>query len=432
MDRCDQYWNRLLAEFHCENEEQLAALGIPIQKNELYLSACAAASPETRKRYEEVAARTMLYTHFRFIEYALGNDAFFMLFWAKHYSENCVPDDEFEAIHREILKVGGLDKLPQDNLSLSAKLLSVYGRLGLSLGAEPISRVKALYVSSMNTILDCILYKKAPSVPQRMEPIELKAREKAKGEGYSLALYRSPEYAAYRNKFKLARINKCIHRKADPTVLSDPEKLMALSKMFATTAEQSGLPAGLDDFGDSAAKRYAYLAERLRLSEPCFSELVFALLEAAFAADAAYKNARYEYLQTGLESLLDGIAHSYEGELAEMKNASDAEDLYKLDEIGKAVARNVALAGSRNLDRVNRLRGLLKVHDPKIEELLANCYGSIEKAYAEILNKADTVKAEFTKKQEEKARKAKRKKLFLAIGIPVLLIAVALIVVGVL
>ena len=115
-----------------------------------------------------------------------------------------------------------------------------------------------------------------------------------------------------------------------------------------------------------------------------------------------------------------------------MKNASDAEDLCKLDEIGKAVARNVALAGSRNLDRVNRLRGLLKVHDPKIEELLANCYGSIEKAYAEILNKADTVKAEFTKKQEEKARKAKRKKLFLAIGIPVLLIAVALIVVGVL
>ena len=26
MDICDQYWNRLLAEFHCENEEQLAAL----------------------------------------------------------------------------------------------------------------------------------------------------------------------------------------------------------------------------------------------------------------------------------------------------------------------------------------------------------------------------------------------------------------------
>lgn len=433
MDRCDQYWNQLLAEFHCENGEQLAALGIPIQKNELYLSACDAADAETKKRYEAIAALTMLHTHFRFIEYALKNDTFFMHFWAKHYSENCVPNDEFEGIHGEILKVGGLDRLPTDNLTLSARLLSVYGRLGLDLGAEPIARVKALYVSSMNTILDCILNKKAPSAPERMKPIALKAREKDKGEGYSLTLHRSPEYAAYRKKFTLARINQYLSRAADPAVLSDPEKLMKLSEILATTPNRYGLPGGLDDLGDSVAKRYATLAERIGASERFFTELGFALLEAAYAAepDATYQNARYEYLQGGLEGILKSITLTCEEKLTEMKNACDAWDSYKLDEARKALGREASLGGERNLKRINSLSGLLKVHDPKIEELLTDYCGRIEKTYTEMSSKADAIQAEFVKKQEETARKAKRKKLILAIGIPALLIAAALIVVGV-
>lgn len=433
MDRGDQYWNQLLTEFLCENEEQLAALGIPIQKNELYLSACDAADAETKKRYEAIAALTMLHTHFRFIEYALKNDTFFMLFWAKHYSENCVPNDEFEGIHGEILKVGGLDQLPTDNLTLSARLLSVYDRLGLDLGAEPIARVKALYVSSMNTILDCILNKKAPSAPERMKPIALKAREKNKGKGYSVTIYRSPEYFAYRKKFTLARINQILSRAADPAVLSDPEKLMKLSEIFATTPNRYGLPRGLDDFGDSVAKRYATLAERIGASERFFTELGFALLEAAYAAepDATYQNARYEYLQGGLEGILKSITLTCEEKLTEMKNACDAWDSYKLDEARKDLGREASLGRERNLKRINSLRGLLKVHDPKIEELLTNYCGRIEKTYTEMSSKADDIQAEFVKKQEETARKEKRKKLILAIGIPALLIAAALIVVGV-
>ena len=439
MDKCVQYWNQLLQEFRCENEDQLVALGIPIQKNELYLAACSAADSETKKRYEEIAALTLLHTHFHFVEYALANDVFFMSCWAKHYGENCVPDDEFEVIHQEILKAGGLDRLPQDSVTLSAMLLSVYGKLGLSLDLEPMSQVKERYISSMNVILDCILNKKTPSVPDRRKPMILKPRESGKTGntgGFSLTLYRSKEYYAYRKKFDLARIDKyTAYMRGNPSAPPDLKKSAPLPEIFATTPERFGLPQGLDGFGDSPAKRYAYLAESLRLAGAYLNESVFALLEQAYAADQSneeYKNARYAYLQEGFERILKGIPQEHEPKLIKMREACEAWNSYELEMTNQSLEYGIATLISQNSERTRRFRELLKVRDSKTEELLANCHSSIEKAYTEILTSANAIKTEFAKKQEESVRKAKRNKLILAITIPLVLIAVALIVVGVL
>lgn len=444
MDKCVQYWNQLLQEFRCENEDQLAALGIPIQKNELYLSACSAADSETKKRYEEVAALTLLHTHFHFVEYALANDVFFMSCWAKHYHENCVPNDEFDVIHQEILKAGGLDRFPQDNVSLSAMLLSAYGKLGLSLDLEPISRVKEIYISSMNVILDCILNSKTPSVPDRRTP--LKSNSSAKGNwkpGYNLADFKNSKLQHYKlrlrnnaTQFKIDRY--CSYLFNSPQEVSVPVSNVRsepLPDVFAKMPERYSLEVTLDGFGETAAQRYTYLAERIRPSAGDFNELMFSLLEKAYAADqlnGTYKDARYGYLQAGFENARKSIPSKFDSRLEQMTKAGTTMDAYDMEKPYYSILSEMQGALARILEMKQKYLSLSKVSDPKIEELWERYYADTEKEYAQIKTRADIIKRDVEETINKWKRKRKFKKSILPILIVLAMIIIALVIAGVL
>lgn len=437
MDKSNTYWGQLLQQFGCNTQEQLASLGIPIQKEKLYIEALENADAQTRADYEKVAALTLLHTHFRFVEYALQNDRFSMHNWAKHYQANAPADDAFVSIHEEIMAFGGVDRLPQDNMRLSAMLLSVYQKLGLSFDYAPVLAVKNAYIEAVNTVLDCIVTNQEPKIPDRRivkKASPQKTQRYRDTEGYSLATFRNGEYQRYRMRLRGNQTKKTLEQNSCLRTGEWKDFFELLTDCFATVPEAYDLPAGLDPYGCKASDRYAFLAEKLLSNDPKLNDRCFSLLEKAYVAEPAneaYKNARYEYLRQVFDRILQGVPGNFEKLFSEMQNAWDRMDECELDIISQKIFREADRIQAFAAEKRDAFAVKEKSNDPLIAQMWSDYLTELEKECEKIRDRAKSIKSAFTNKRNDLIRKDRIIKGILICGAVLVLAVIAVVIVGV-
>lgn len=450
MSQSVQYWNQLLQEFECDSDEQLATLGIPIDKHELYLAAISNAGEFEKQHYETTAALTLLYTHFHFVRYALKNDAFMMYLWARNYSENCKPGDEFDQIHQKILAYGGLYQLSHQNVDAAGMLLSAYLKLELPLNTEQMSELKQIYTTSMKDILDCIVNNKEqtkrhdPNLPKEPEQEPL-FRKKKPEEGYSLAKFRSSEHFKARKAATMAQIQKyCGHL----FNISDEEykemfgvdrppkpESVPVQEIFLTAPRKYSLSVDIDGFGITVGQRYAAVIEAVCSAKNWSMEKVLSLVQSAIEADptqAVHMTAWYTYAKSKLHDNVARISSYCDYDLEQMQKACNNMRHWEVDDYYGRINNSIGYKISEAALQKNKICSLLKAPDPQIEEIFSKYCEDVKRECDIIKAKADAIKAEYDRKVEVERRKERGKKILLCSGIALAVVAVAAVVLGVL
>ena len=426
-------WSRLLQEFGCDSDQQLASLGIPINKNELYLEAIAAADEAEKQRYQTTAKAALLYAHYRFVHYALKNDELMMYLWAKNYGEGCEPDDALDQIHRKITEYGGLYRYSHQNVDAIGRLLSQYQNFELPADADQLAELKQIYTDSMKDLLSCAAYcLTAPKMhaPSEQEQTDEKPlpRKKQTEQGFSLSKFRSNAHFKERSEETRKKIAKyCGHLFADEKMqkifeinhLFQKENISP-QELFLSAPAKYLLKEDADGFGSSVKERFKALLREVcaakRLSEKQILSMVQGAQEAA-PEETAYASIWRDYLRSVQESELKQLVTVRERELEKMQHACDIMHGAWINDYRQSINQALSSAEVVAERRKNEFCAMQTRPDPETEEMLLRHSADVKAECDRIRAKADAVWAEFEDKVKKRRRKELVKKILLWSGI---------------
>ncbi len=447
MRLSEQYWSRLLQEFGCDSDEQLAALGIPIGKNELYLSALSNGDEWEKQRYETTAAAALLYTHYHFVHHALKNDALMMYLWAKNYAENCAPEDELNQIHQKIIANGGLYQYSHQNVDAVGTLLSAYQRLGLLMDSDQACQLKQLYTDSMKEILNCIA-RGLKETKQHFPSLQDETKEKPlprkkKDEGYSLEKFRSNAHFKARKAATMAKIEKYCgylfseeeHKKTFGFDRPEQQDPVPVQEIFLSAPQKYALTEDADGYGLSVEERYEVMLREVCAAKSLPMEKIFSLVQSAVEAtskEAVYQSIWQNYASAVLNEAVEKLRSFQQENLDKMQSACDMMHDNYVNEHYQRICRELSSASVAAENRKNAVCGGQRNPDAQTRELFLRHCGDIKAECDRIQALADGIQAEYRGKVKKRRRKELTKKILLWSAVALAVLAASVIVLEVL